>query len=245
MNELKHIDEFKQLLADYHISEEGKQILASTKLVLFVGPTSSGRNTIINELLKTGKYHFIVSDTTRKPRENNGVLEQDGVEYWFRKEEDLLEDLRSGLFLEAAVIHDQQTSGISMRELKKAADNQKVAINEVEVNGADAIHSVKPDTLFLFVVPPSFDEWMARMTGRGALPEDEVRRRLTSAIEEISIALERDFYHIVVNDTFKQTTRVVEQLIVDTDSAAESQARGEEVARELLEDTRQYLAGRR
>ncbi len=64
-NKLRHLVEFKTALADYQISELSKQILAQTQLLLMVAPTASGRNTVIKELLKTGDYHFIVSDTTR------------------------------------------------------------------------------------------------------------------------------------------------------------------------------------
>src|SRR5688572_22018689 len=98
-NKLEHLKEFQEILADYHISSSGKKILANTKLALLVGPSSAGRNTIIDALVKTGEYHSIVSDTTRKPRSNNGVTETDGVEYWFRTEEDMLGDLRAGKFL--------------------------------------------------------------------------------------------------------------------------------------------------
>src|SRR5690349_7662236 len=101
MNHLKHIDEFREVLANYHLSDEAKQTLNDLHLVLMVGPTSSGRNTIIRELVKTGSYHFIVSDTSRKPRHNDGILEQNGREYWFREEADMLQDLRHGMFLEA------------------------------------------------------------------------------------------------------------------------------------------------
>lgn len=240
MNKLQLIDDFKQVLADYRLSDEGKKILDAASLVLFVGPSSSGRNTIINELRTTGKYHYIVSDTTRKPRENNGVLEQNGREYWFRSEEEILEDLRHGLFLEAAIIHNQQVSGISLRELAKANSEGKISMNEIEVVGGDNIHALKPNALFIFVVPPSFDEWMARMTFRGALPADETRRRLESAVEEISVALERDFYHFVVNDTFKQTTGKVERLITGERDETE-ETRGRKLATELLEETKIYL----
>src|SRR4051812_45219052 len=112
MNELKHKDDFEKVLAGCQLSDGAKQTLAQTKLLLLVGPSSSGRNTIINELVAEGGYHYIVSDTTRQPRVNNGVLEQDGREYWFRTEEDILADLQAGNFLEAAIIHDQQVSGI-------------------------------------------------------------------------------------------------------------------------------------
>lgn len=242
MNKLEHLDEFKQILADYQLSDEAKQLLQRLQLVLLVGPTSSGRNTIINELLKSGAYHYIVSDTTRLPRVNNGVLEQDGREYWFRDEQAVLNDLKAGRFLEAAVIHEQQVSGISMRELAAAADEGKVAINEIEVVGARNIHAAKPDALFLFVLPPSFDEWMARMNTRGQLPADEIRRRLTSAVEELTMALDENYYRFIVNDTFMQTARSMNAMILEGKRSEEHQAHGVAVAQQLLADTQAFLA---
>lgn len=242
VNQLTRLHDFQQVLADYSISDTGKALLARLRLVLLIGPSSSGRNTIINELLKSGTYHYIVSDTTRQPRANNGVMEQNGREYWFRAEADVLHDLQSGEFLEAAIIHNQQVSGISLRELAAAADEGKVAINEIEVVGADNIHAVKPDSLFVFVLPPSFDEWMARIQLRGELPPEELQRRLQSAVDEITVALERDFYQFVVNDTFMQTTRQIDALVKGEPRPEESQAKGIAVARQLLAETQAYLA---
>jgi len=241
MNNLTKLDSFQQILADYHLSDAAKDLLASMQLTLLVGPTSSGRNTIINELLKSGKYHQIISDTTRKPRTNNGIMEQNGVEYWFRSEDDILSDLAAGEFLEAAIIHGQQVSGTSMRELANAASKGKVAINEIEVVGADNIHAAKPDALFLFILPPSFDEWMARMNFRGQLPEDEVRRRLESAVEELSTALDRDYYRFVINNTFKQTTEAINAMIIEGKRSDTHQAEGIAMARRLLTDTKAHL----
>ncbi|HET6925208.1 MAG TPA: hypothetical protein VFH39_05250 [Candidatus Saccharimonadales bacterium] len=239
MNQLTRIDEFRQVLADYHVSDEARSILAKTKLVLLVGPSSSGRNTIINELLTTGDYHYIVSDTTRKPRINNGVPEQNGREYWFRTEDELLADLQAGMFLEAAIIHNQQVSGISIRELSAAAAEGKIAINEIEVVGGENIHAVKPDALFLFIVPPSFDEWMTRMKARGELPEDETRRRLESAVQELQVALAHDYYRFVVNDTFKHTARDIHAMSQGLDVPDDDEARA--IAEQLLHDTQQFL----
>lgn len=240
-NKLQHIQDFKELLFGYRVSEAGKKIMQDTKLVLFVGPSSSGRNTIINELLKTGKYHYIVSDTTRKPRENNGILEQNGREYWFRTEDQMLDQLRSGEMLEAALIHNQQVSGMSIREIKSAADDNKIAINEIEVVGADNIHAAKPDTMFFFIIPPSVDEWLARMQSRGALPEDETRRRLESAVEEIQIALDRDYYWFVVNETFMHTTSEINEIIVNHAITPEAQEHGRAVAETVLQDIQNHL----
>lgn len=242
MNHLEHIADFESVLRDYQPSEEAKQLLQDTKLVLLVGPTSSGRNTIINELIKSGHYHPVVSDTTRKPRINNGNLEQNGREYWFRDEQSVLQDLQAGKFLEAAIIHGQQVSGISIRELQAAAQEGKVAINEIEVVGADNIYDAKPDTTFLFILPPSFDEWMTRMQARGALPDDEVRRRLESAVKELTIGLDRDYYRFVVNNTFMHTAQAVDDLIMLGVQSEELQIDGRRTAQELLRDTAKYLA---
>ena len=239
---LKDIKLFQAVLQGYKPSEEAKQILAKTELVLLMGPTCSGRNTIINELLKSGDYHFIVSDTTRPKRINNGVSEKDGVEYWFRSEEDVLKELQAGQFLEAAIIHDQQVSGMSIRELKKACDINKIAINEVQLDGAHAVWEIKPDTKFIFVLPPSFEVWMQRLRGRGEMPEDEVRSRLESAIVEIEHALEESYYKLVINDEFHACTKLLHDFfknnIFDMDREQDARA----YASNLLSDIHHYLA---
>ncbi len=110
MNQLTHVDEFRRLLAGYQPSKDSLHGLDQLRLVLLVGPSSSGRNTIINQLVKSGAYYVVVSDTTRQPRVNNGILEVNGREYWFRSEVDILADLKEGKFLEAS--YYSQPAGI-------------------------------------------------------------------------------------------------------------------------------------
>jgi guanylate kinase len=242
MNELKYIDEFRKILADYTLSDSAKQQLADTNLLLLVGPTSSGKNTIINELVNSGDYHYIVSDTTRKPRMNNGILEQNGREYWFRAEEDMLTDLRAGEFLEAAVIHNQQVSGISIRELAAANQQRKIAINEVETVGADVIHTAKPEATFIFVVPPSFEEWITRMRLRGELPADEIKKRLESTRKEFAAALQHDYYHIVVNDNYMLAAKKIRQITENRPADPGTQMEARSLVAQLLADTERHLA---
>lgn len=239
-NHLHHLDEFRKLLSDYHVGEAGKKVLRETNLVLLVAPTAIGRNTIVNELLKTGMYHFIVSDTTRRPRSNNGVLEQNGREYWFRSEEDVLADVKAGKYLEAAVIHDQQVSGISMREITLAHKEGKVALNDVEVVGMATIIAAKPDTHALFVVPPSFTEWMRRIDGRGIMSTAEKRRRLISAANEFKLALEHDYYRFVLNDSLEDATKQIQALTNgEQDDAQQAKLRAS--VAELLSATEDWL----
>ncbi|MBC7581685.1 hypothetical protein H7097_02330 [Aeromicrobium sp.] len=243
MNELKQIDLFRKVLTNYQLSDSAKATLSATKIVLLVGPTSSGRNTIIGELVKSGGYHYVVSDTTREIRVKDGVpTELNGREYWFRREDDVLADLQKGEFIEAAIIHEQQVSGPSIREIEAAHKADQVAITDIETTGEATIRALKADVITIFIVPPSFDEWMARMENRGNLPDDEVRRRLQSAISELTIALSHDDFWIVVNDTFVQTAEKIHSAVQQGANTAEEQAHGLRVAEELLAATKAHLA---
>jgi guanylate kinase len=242
MNELKRIAEFRAVLANYQLSDSAKQILAETPLVLLVGPSGGGRNTIIDELRKLGTYHYIVSDTTRQIREKDGVpIEQNGREYWFRKEAELLEDLRRGEFLEAAIIHEQQVSGVSIREVAKARSDHAIAITDIEPAGAETIHAIKTDALVIFIVPPDFPEWMRRLRGRSDLPEDEVRRRLTTACKEIEAALSRPYYTIVANDQLTHAVADIDSLATTGRHDAAKELAARKLADQLLVEARAYL----
>jgi guanylate kinase len=242
INELKRIDDFRRVLTDYRPSEAAREALKPVRLIMLVGPTSSGKNTIVGELLRTGRYHYVVSDTTRQPRENQGVMEQNGREYWFRSEDEMLADLEAGQFLEAAIIHDQQVSGTSIRELLSAEEEGKPALHEIDYIGADIVHATKPDARFIFIVPPSFDEWMVRMRGRGELPADETRRRLESATKEIRTALDSDFYYFLVNDTYVHAAKRIDEMALSGEYDRDAEKLARDNARQVLAETQEYLS---
>jgi guanylate kinase len=210
---LKYYQEFKDTLRSYHISDESKESLKGLKLVLLIAPTSAGRNTIIRHLVTTGKYHYIVSDTTRQPRINDGVVEQNGKEYWFRTEEEMLADLKAGLFLEAELIHNQQVSGISIRELEKAKNEQKVAVTDVDLQGVHNMIKVKPDTFAIMVIPPSFHEWQDRIVRRSLMSEPELSRRFETAYRIFSDGLQNHFYHFVISENVEQSASIIDSIV--------------------------------
>jgi len=240
-NKLHYLKEFREVLKHYHVSDEGRKVLEQTKLALLVGPSLSGRNTILRELIKTNEYHFIISDTTRKPRINDGVLEKNGVEYWFRSEEEVLADLRAGKFLEAAVIHEQQVSGISMREIKKARQEGKVGVTDIEIAGVRSIIEAKPDTIAFFVIPPNFDEWQRRLKSRGAMSIVETKRRLTSALKELESALEHPYYTFVVNDKIENALEQIHNKAAESLTDRLQQKRGREITEKLYIQTQEHL----
>lgn len=231
---LKHLEEFNRVLADYHMSDEAKRLLISAPLVILTGITSAGRNTMMRKLVEEANYHYVVSDTTRPPRENDGVMEQNGVEYWFRSEEEILADLQAGKFVEAAVIHAQQVSGISLRELLVARQRNQIAINEIEVQGVDNILRQAPGSLIpIFVLPPSYDIWMQRWAKRGQMSDAERRNRMESARKELRTALEKKYYHFLVNDNLDKAVAGVQKIVAgEIDPRHETE--GEAVARAIL-----------
>jgi guanylate kinase len=232
---LEHKDEFIQALAHYRPSDDAIVTLSTMPLVILLSVTGGGRNTIINRLVETGRYHFIVSDTTRPPKVRNNELEQDGVSYHFRKEEDVLGDIKAGRYLEAELIHGQQVSGTSIQELKRAHDSGKVPINEVDLGGTDAIAAVKPDTLFLFIVPPSFDEWMRRLRTRENMSDEELDNRLTTAVRMLQTVLASNRFVFVVNDNLDEVVSTVDDYI-----SGEQHSFHDQQARQVAE---QILAG--
>ena len=234
-------DEFEAALENYKVSAEGRKILQKTPLMVMVAPTSTGRNTLINELLKTGNYYFIVSDTTRPPRQNNGVWEEDGREYFFRSEDDMLDDIKAGMFLEAEVIHKQQVSGISIREIEKAREAGKVAITDVEILGGIAVADLKPDAWVIYLVPPSFDEWLNRINGRTPLTKGELRNRLEGAIKGFKLALESDCFTFIVNHDKSETVKVIEQITRTGTHHKSDEKEVRELVRTLWEQTQEFL----
>jgi guanylate kinase len=242
MNALKHISEFQSLLAEYKLSSSAIETLKQTNLALLVGPTGAGRNTIVTELLKTGDYYHIVSDTTRELRLKDGIhIEKNGREYWFRSEEDVLADLRKGEYVEAAIIHKQQVSGWNVREIEAALKAQKIAIKDIEPSGAAWVHRIKKDVMIIFVVPPSFDVWMSRLRSRSELPEDEIRRRLQSACDEMHTALTNDYYAFVVNDKLEDAVVTIHDITKNGIHDKTQIAAAREVVEQLYKEATEYL----
>ncbi len=240
MNSLILREQFERTLFNYQVSESGKALLAGLRLVLLGGPSAVGRNTIIDQLVKTGDYRLLVSDTTRQPRSNDGVPERNGVNYWFRSEELVLDDLKRGEFLEAEIIHNQQVSGISLRELKRVVKENKIAITDIEIGGFNNIMSSKPDTIGILVLPPSFEEWLNRLHLRTNMPEAEILNRLHTGVRIFSEAVSQSPAKIVIND---QLTRTVNEIDALANGAQEANVATKlNLARELLRQTQEYLS---
>ena len=168
------------------------------------------------------------------------MLERNGVEYWFRDEEEVLADLQTGKYLEAEILHEQQVSGISVRELQKAKGEHKVAITDIDLQGVYNIIKVKPDALVMLILPPSFDEWQRRIKDRGIMTEDEYRRRLQTASRIFESALAKDDFVFVINDKIEDSVKKIHNIVkgqIDLDE----QKQGRHLTKQLLKELKGYF----
>ncbi|HEX8182793.1 MAG TPA: hypothetical protein VF575_04300 [Candidatus Saccharimonadales bacterium] len=231
---LDNIEAFRAALHDYKMSAHAQKVLAASRLALLSGLAGGGRNTVINYLVKEHDYNFLISDTTRPPKLRDGVMEQNGVNYHFRVETDMLRDIQMGEFVEAEIIHNQQVSGTSIRELELANQKGKITIHETEFGGAHYIAMAKPDVHIIGLLPPSYDEWMRRLQAREDMHPDEFINRLTTAQTVLQNMLAEPYYKLVINNTIPQCASDIRDIVEFNQIHDERQQFAKSVANDML-----------
>lgn len=239
---LQHREAFIEALKDYHPSREALQLLADIKYVPFAGLAGGGRNTVIQYLVNNYKYHFVVSDTTRPPKLRDGRMEVNGVQYFFRKEEEVLQEIQDGKFLEAELIHNQQVSGTSIRELLRARDEGRIPLNDVEFGGVENVHQLLPNAIIIGLLPPSYDEWIRRFTEREEISEEELMNRLRTAKEVLTRMLERPYFNLVINDNIEQCAEDIREIVERGNYPSEKATECRTVAEDILRRVNERLA---
>lgn len=223
------------LVASYSMPDIASQLIGSGEVTVLCGVTASGKNTIANYLVDHGNYLHVVSHTTRQPRENHGILEQNGVEYWFVNPEQMLELVEQHAFIEVKAIHGETCYGTSISSVKYVIDAGKHPVMEIDVQGVLELTEAVPNLRPLFILPPSFEVWMERLGTRGFLSDGERERRLRSASMEIETALDHPAFILTVNHEVEQTAA---EIISGVDSSPDSQAEHRKLAESLLESIR-------
>lgn len=177
-------------------------------LVVFSGFAGSGKGTIMKELMKRypERYALSVSATTRSPRPG----EEEGVDYFFKTEEEFLDLVSSGQMLEYANYvgnYYGTPKGYVERKLQEGYD----VILEIETQGALKVKEMLPDTLLMYVTPPDADTIYNRLKGRATEDENTIARRMAKAYEEADIMPKYDYW--VVNDDLDSCVEKVNIII--------------------------------
>jgi guanylate kinase len=141
-----------------------------------------------------------VSATTRPPRPG----EIDGVHYRFVTGEAFDAMVAGGELLEWALVHGRHRYGTPRGPVHQRLAAGIPALLEIDLQGARQVRETMPDARFVFLAPPSFDELVRRLVGRGTESPEERERRLATA--RVELAAESEFDHVIVNDDVHRAT---------------------------------------
>jgi guanylate kinase len=164
-------------------------------LIVISGPSAAGKGTICRELLKNynENLELSISATTRKPRQG----EIEGVNYFFKDREEFVRMIEDGEFIEYAEVYDNYY-GTPKKYVMDKLQTGKNVILEIDVQGAGKVRATLDDAVFIFIMPPSFEELRNRIMRRGTESTQDMNKRMSNAYDEICHVTDYDY--VVVND---------------------------------------------
>ncbi|HZW43830.1 MAG TPA: guanylate kinase [Dermatophilaceae bacterium] len=179
-----------------------------SRLVVLAGPTAVGKGTVAAYVRANFPEVWLsVSMTTRKPRPR----EIDGTHYHFVDDEEFDRMRDAGEFLEWAVVHGRARYGTPRGPVLEALAAGRKALLEIDLQGARQVRQQMPEALFVFLAPPSWDELVRRLVGRGTESAEEREIRLTTA--RLELAAQREFDVTIVNDSVQRASEELVSLM--------------------------------
>ncbi|MCK2021744.1 guanylate kinase [Microbacterium galbinum] len=169
---------------------------ARSRLLVLAGPTAVGKGTVAAHIRENHpEIHLSVSATTRAPRPG----EVDGVHYYFVDDAEFDRLIAEGELLEYAVVHNRSRYGTPRAPIDAALAEGRTVLLEIDLQGARQVRAAEPSATLIFLLPPSWDELVQRLVGRGTEGPEERARRLRTA--KVELAAQNEFDHLIVNET--------------------------------------------
>lgn len=169
------------------------------RLTVLAGPTAVGKGTVSTYIRDNyPEVELSVSATTRPPRPG----EVEGVHYHFVSPAEFDALVENGQMLEWAVVHGRNRYGTLRRTVQEAMAEGKSVLLEIDLQGARQVKRSMPEANFVFLAPPSWEEMVRRLIGRGTETPEEQQQRLETA--KLELAAEAEFDHTVVNDNVRR-----------------------------------------
>ncbi len=186
----------------------------SARLVVLAGPTAVGKGTVSTYIRENHpEVHLSVSATTRAPRPG----ETDGVNYFFVSDDEFDRLVADGEMLEWAVVHNAFRYGTPRGPVDEALASGRSVLLEIDLQGARQVRAAMPSAVLVFLLPPTWDELVRRLIGRGTESSAEQQRRLATA--RVELAAQEEFDHRVVNDDVRRAAgEVVDLMAIPTTS---------------------------
>ncbi len=179
-----------------------------SRLIVLAGPTAVGKGTVANYIRENYPDVLLsVSATTRKPRPG----EVEGVNYFFVDDAEFDRLIESNELLEHATVHNASRYGTPRAPIDEALSRGDSVLLEIDIQGARQVREAMPEATLVFLLPPSWDELVRRLVGRGTENAEERERRLETARHEL--AAQDEFDYRVVNGTVADAASEVVDLI--------------------------------
>lgn len=182
------------------------------KLVLVIGPSGSGKGTMMNILKERHtEYVFPISATTRKMREG----EIEGVQYYFLTKEEFENKIENDEFLEYANVHNSAYYGVLKKPIFEGLKLGEVLIREVDYQGFLSIKRIIPkqNLKTLFILPPGEEILIKRIKERATISDEELNNRLHSIREEVKIANQCDIQINLIDNNIEDSYKLFEKEI--------------------------------
>ncbi len=171
------------------------------RLTVLAGPSAVGKDTVAADVrTRFPNVWLSVSATTRPPRPG----EVQGVNYHFVADDQFDRMVAEDELLEWAVVHGVYRYGTPRQAVLDHLAAGDPALLVIDLQGARQVRRRMPEARFVFLAPPSWDELVRRLVGRGTEGEEERERRLASA--RVELAAEPEFDHVIVNDDVHRAT---------------------------------------
>jgi guanylate kinase len=178
-------------------------------LFIITGPSGCGKTTLVRQVLENLEdVQFSVSHTTRKKRNS----EKEGKDYYFVSKSEFEQMIKEEKLAEWTVIHGNHY-GTSRREIEKKGAQGDLLL-DIDVQGAEQIKEKLKRGVFIFILPPLFEELKARLEERGQESPDSIRERLEVARKDIRFYPHFDY--IIINDEMKKASKELEAIILST-----------------------------
>ncbi|MCR2785695.1 MULTISPECIES: guanylate kinase [unclassified Microbacterium] len=178
-----------------------------SRLIVLAGPTAVGKGTVAAEIKEHHPEIVLsVSATTRAPRPG----EVEGEHYYFVGDAEFDRMIADGELLEHATVHNRFRYGTPRAPIEAALAEGRTVLLEIDLQGARQVRAAEPSATLVFLLPPSWDELVQRLVGRGTEDDEERARRLRTAKKELAAQGEFDFH--VVNDDVARAADEVAQL---------------------------------
>lgn len=186
-------------------------------LFIITAASGAGKTSLVKQLLANdSQVKLSVSHTTRKPRQG----EQNGVHYYFVNELEFLQVLNTGGFLESADVHGAKY-GTAQSAVDAALQAGYDVILEIDWQGAVQVRKIYPQSISIFILPPSLEALEQRLNDRGQDSEEVINKRVAAAQEEMRHVVEFDY--VTINDNFDVALQDLQAIIRASRLKAQSQ----------------------